>query len=117
MQVFRRQDGIIEVAFEATEPLDLAQAQQASVKVDALYQAHGRAALLVDLSLVSDGSLDTTQLEPPRKALRMAIVVGNFLLQAVGDSYRQVNDGDGIERRVFRSRDVAEGWLAEVAEA
>ncbi len=117
MQVFRRDDGIIEVAFEASEPLDLAQAQRASVRVDALYQAHGRAPLLVDLTEVSEGSLDTTRLEPPRKALRMAIVVGNFLVQAVGDSYREALDGDGIERRVFRSRDVAEGWLAEVAQA
>ena len=113
MQVFRRNDGIIEVAFDASDPLDLARAQHASMQVAALYQAHGRAPLLVDLTEVRESSLDTAQLEPPRKALRMAIVVGSFLVQAAGESFMEAMDGDGIERRIFRSRLAAEGWLAE----
>ena len=96
---------------------DLAQAQHASVRVAALYDEHGRAPLLVDLTAVRESSLDTARLEPPRKALRMAIVVGSFLVQATGESFMEAVGGDGIERRIFRSRDIAVGWLAEVAQA
>lgn len=112
VRLFPRKDGVLELSFAQGAVITLDIATQAS---DLVRTARGDGLdgpVLVDLSNIAGADLEAHKVQPANDRGRVALVLTSFLTQALLDMFLRLNR-DGVERRVFRRRELALDWLLD----
>lgn len=102
--------GVIELAFADDARMTLDLATRASDLVRQARADGRQGPVLVDLRNIGGVDLEARQVQPANSKGRVALLIDSFLIQSALNMFFERNV-DGVTRRVFRSRELAIGWL------